>query len=169
MKKNNLDLNSKHFDSNLNILNNTNKRIKTISNQEKPNKVKTFLNNKILNKINSNSDQNIFGLKVMKSIKNNTKKTPNNSIGKLFKTPDIKNKKVKLFKKSKTITSKKFFNHKIKKNDGQSKRKNFTSFTIKVNKTYINKKNQILKKEKSKVKEKGNNINSELKTNIAWK
>ena len=169
VKKNNLDLNSKHFDSNLNILNNTNKRIKTISNQEKPNKVKTFLNNKILNKINSNSDQNIFALKVMKSIKNNTKKTPNNSIGKLFKTPDIKNKKVKLFTKSKTITSKKFFNHKIKKNNGQSKRKNFTSFTIKVNKTYINKKNQILKKEKSKVKEKGNNINSELKTNIAWK
>ena len=169
LKKNKLDIDSKHFDSNLNILNNTNKRIKTISNQEKSNKVKSFLNDKILNKINSNSGQNIFALKVMKSNKNNTKKTPNNSIGKLFKTPDIKNKKVKLFKKNKTISSKKFFNHKIKKDDGQSKRKNFTSFTIKVNKTYINKKNQILKKEKSKIKEKGNNINSELKTNIAWK
>ena len=57
----------------------------------------------------------------------------------------------------------------MKKEDGQSKRKNFTSFTIKVNKTYINNKNKILQKEKSKGKDKANNNNSEIKSKIAWK
>ena len=57
----------------------------------------------------------------------------------------------------------------MKKENEQSKRKNFTSFTIKVNKTYINNKNKILQKEKSKGKDKVNNNNSEIKSKIAWK
>ena len=169
LKNNKLDIKSKYFDTNLNSLNNANKSIKTISNEEKPNKIKTLLNNKIVLKSNHNSDKDIFALKHVKAIRNNTRKTPNNSIKKLIKTPDIKNKKLDLFKKSKTITNKKFSNFKIKKEDEQSKRKNFTSFTIKVNKTYIKNKNKILQKEKSKGKDKVNNNISEIKSKIAWK
>ena len=89
----------------------------------------------------------------MKSIKNNKKKASNNlNTEKLIKTPNINNKRLELFKKTKAITNNNFQNIKIKERE-----KNRLSYTIKVIKTYIKKKNnKTLLREKSKTKEKYN-------------
>ena len=161
LKKRKLDVKSNNFSSKIINIKNQNKRVKTVSNEERPYKLKTFLNGKIRNKSNNNSSKNFILLnrtKSMKNCKNNA--IVNSNRDKLFKTPDVNEEKMKTFKKNKTITNNKFNNIKIIKDKRKSKEKTIYSHTIKVNKTYMKKKNnKNLFKEKSKSKEKNISIN----------
>ena len=153
LRSNKIDINLNNFSPNCSIKYNINKRINTISNKERNNKFKTFISDKTRSKSNCNSYKNFTVLNRMKSIKNNKKKASNNlNTEKLIKTPNINNKRLELFKKTKAITNNNFQNIKIKERE-----KNRLSYTIKVNKTYIKKKNnKTLLREKSKTKEKYN-------------
>jgi hypothetical protein len=153
LRSNKIDINLNNFSPNCSIKYNINKRINTISNKERNNKFKTFISDKTRSKSNCNSYKNFTVLNRMKSIKNNKKKASNNlNTEKLIKTPNINNKRLELFKKTKAITNNNFQNIKIKERE-----KNRLSYTIKVIKTYIKKKNnKTLLREKSKTKEKYN-------------
>ena len=165
LKNKKFDINTKNFSGNEITMNNKNKSVKTITNEEQADKFKTFLNNKIKSRSSKNSNKNAFLLNRTKSVKNNTKiDITNSNREKLFKTPDLNEKKIRLFKKSKTINNDKFNNIKIIKNKRKSKEKCILSYNIKVNKTNIKKnKNKILFKQKSESKEKDIITNSKRK------
>ena len=95
----------------------------------------------------------------------NTKNKIENILEKerLIKTPNIKIQKMSLFQKSKTINTRKFSRTKNINEQGKQKEKSnidkkISSYTIKVNKGFINKKKNLVLR--------NNNINYALKSNI---
>ena len=163
-KKQKLDKNSKNISSKNNKKNNDIKILKTISNDEIPKKYKRFLNYKTLSKSNNNSKKNDIFLNRIKSTKNNKRENSLNDKKKhLVKTPDVNKTKSELFKKNKTITNRKFINLKNMKERHLPKQNVMSSYTIKVNKAYVNlKKNLVPSNEKFK-KSMSNKINSIIK------
>ena len=146
IKSYDINTKSKNQKSNENIKNNLDKIIKTISNGESQDKEKAILNNKNRIKSNINSKINLNVLHKIQSTKNNTKKIKTYyQKDKIIKTPDINKKTKQLFKKNKTVTEKKLTNYKEIKEKGQNIAKKITSYTIKVNKNYINGKKYIFK------------------------
>ena len=146
IKSYDINTKSKNQKSNDNIKNNLDKIIKTISNGESQDKEKAILNNKNRIKSNINSKINLNVLHKIQSTKNNTKKIKTYyQKDKIIKTPDINKKTKQLFKKNKTVTEKKLTNYKEIKEKGQNIAKKITSYTIKVNKNYINGKKYIFK------------------------
>ena len=156
--------NSKTQDSKNKKIKIDNNIIKTLSNEQRPYKYKTFLKNKIRSKSSNSSNKNLVLLHRIQSTKN-TKNKIENILEKerLIKTPNIKIQKMSLFQKSKTINTRKFSRTKNINEQGKQKEKSnndkkISSYTIKVNKGFINrKKNLVLR---------NNNINYALKSNI---
>ena len=149
LKSRDINTRTKNQKSNENVINND-KIIKTIPNGESPDKSKAILNGKNRIKSTINSNKNLNVLHKIQSTKNNTKKTKTYfQKDKIIKTPDMNKKTKELFKKNKIATEKKLQNYKTLKEKGQKIEKKITSYTIKVNKNYINEKKCI-----SKIKEK---------------
>lgn len=148
---------------NTRIINNNNKRVKTISNEERI--FRTTLNTRSMSKSNNISRKNLYFLKRIQSTKDYMKKNPTDfNRYKLNKTNETKNKRFEFDKNNNTITSQRLNNLKAIKE--KTKKINIFSHTIKVNKTYINRKmNKILLKEKSE-KFINKNNNSETKRSI---
>ena len=125
---------------------------------------KNVLKNKIRSKSSNNSNKNLVLLHRIQSTKI-TKNKIENILEKerLIKTPNIKIQKMSFFQKSKTINTRKFSRTKNINEQGKQKEKSnndkkISSYTIKVNKGFINrKKNLVLR---------NNNINYALKSNI---
>ena len=147
-----------------------NNRIKTLSNEQRPYKYRTFLKNENTDKSSNNSHKNFILLHRIQSTKNGNNIIENISKNeKLIKTPNIKTKKINQFQKSKTITNRKFQRHNNIKEKEKEKAndKEIISHTIKVNKAFINrKKNLVLFRKKPNKKEKECKNNSDLKSNI---
>ena len=151
LKNKKIKIKSNKLDSNSNTINNKNKRVKTISNEDRNNKNKNTLNNKKKDKSSGNSYKNLNVIKRIQTTKIYLKKTPNdfnNDI--LIKTPDVNKKKLDLFKKSKSTNIKKLHNLKKEKEKEYPKGKVISTYTIKVNKAFIKRKmNKIFLKEKT--------------------
>ena len=145
-----------------------NNRIKTLSNEQRPYKYRTFLKNENRDKSSNNSHKNFILLHRIQSSKNGNNKIENIFENeKLIKTPNIKNKKINHFQKSKTITNRKFQKQNNIKEKEKANDKEVSSHTIKVNKAFINrKKNLVLFRKKPNKKEKECKINSDLKSSI---
>ena len=158
--------NSKNNDSKNKTIKIDNKRIKTLSNEQRPYKYKTFLKDKIRNESNNNSNKNFILLHRIHSTKNNMNKIDNYfEKEKLIKTPNMKNKSTNFFQKCRTITTRKSQNPKFIKEKSNDKK--VSSYTIKVNKAFVNKKkNLVLFREKSTKKERNSKINSTFKSSI---
>ena len=158
--------NSKNNDSKNKTIKIDNKRIKTLSNEQRPYKYKTFLKDKIRNESNNNSNKNFIILHRIHSTKNNMNKIDNYlEKEKLIKTPNMKNKSTNFFQKCRTITTRKSDNPKFIKEKSNDKK--VSSYTIKVNKAFVNKKkNLVLFREKSTKKERNSKINSTFKSGI---